>query len=146
MNTDKPDKTAQKQFRAVYAPIMVRSQNDQDWKPTLSLMDSGNTLSFCCISQTKHKELGLTLCPTNTTGQAAAKQKLSIIGVSETLEIRFASIEQNFYITPLVVQYLNSPLNLGAKFNFEHGIVPQKPMNCPDSPGGKANYMEYETM
>ena len=69
-------------------------------------MDSGNTLSF---SQANHAELGLTARHANAMGQAAAAQKLSIIGVSETLELKFASIDKIFHVTPLVVQYLNSP-------------------------------------
>ena len=120
---DKPSK----QYRVVYAPTLIKSKTNSSWTPTLSLMDSGNMLTYVCISQQKHEEMGLSHRATNATGRAAASQSLTIIGISEPLELRFASIDKIFYISPLVVQYLNSPLNLGSKFNFDHNISPQVP-------------------
>ena len=133
----KPDK----QYRAVYAPVMIRSQTNSSWTPTLSLMDSGNTLTFACISQKKHEEMGLSHRATNATGRAATAQSLSIVGISEPLELKFASMNKTFIINPLVVQYLNSPLNLGSKFNFDNDISPQVPMSCSQSTEGRANFM-----
>ena len=105
----------------------------------MALLDSGNLLQFAVISEDLHATLNAKLTSTNIKGNSANQQTLNILGISEKILIHFPHSGNQIQFQPLVIRALASHLNLGAKFNFEHSLVPQKVLTVK---GIKGNYYQ----
>ena len=91
----------------------------------MALPELGNLLAHAAIDANFHNMLEIPLEDTKIIAQAANKQALEILGVSQGICIRFPNITKMFLIKPLVVRNLSCHLNLGAQFNFKTGLIPQ---------------------
>lgn len=111
-------------YSNMFAPVLL------EWgvnnKQTIALLDSGNLLQFAAISEDLHVILNGKLIPTKIKGKSSNQQTLDILGISEKISIRFPHSDNKIQFQPLVIRALASHLNLGAKFNFEHSLIPQK--------------------
>ena len=96
-----------------------------------TLVDSGNLFGTIC-SEKLAKQLKLSITPCSLkAGTAVAGQQVIVLGRAKPFFIQLENIKESLLISPIVVQNLSHPLNLGehflrqnkAKLTFNKGTV-----------------------
>ena len=108
----------------------------------MALPDSGNLLTHTVINAEFHKHLGVSVENTKLQARTANQQILEVQGVSKGIYLKLPNISKIFFMKPLVVHDLSCNINLGAQFNFETGLIPQKVMQ--DKDGRRTNFSELD--
>ncbi len=127
----------------MFAPIVIGKRDGEYEHVTMALLDSGNLLQQPAINAKLHQTLEVGVVQTNVVARGANQLAIGIRGISEGIYIKFPNIPTSFFVRPLVVENLASPLNLGSKFNFEFMLTPQlveKDMRT----GVKSNHYELQ--
>ncbi len=127
----------------MFAPIIIGKRDGEYEHVTMALLDSGNLLQQPAINAKLHQTLGVGVVQTNVVARGANQLSIGIKGISEGIYLRFPNIRTSFFVRPLVVENLASPLNLGSKFNFEFMLTPQL-VEQDRRTGVKSNHYELQ--
>ena len=127
----------------MFAPIIIGKRDGEYEHVTMALLDSGNLLQQPAINAKLHQTLGVGVVQTNVVARGANQLSIGIKGISEGIYLRFPNIRTSFFVRPLVVENLASPLNLGSKFNFEFMLTPQL-VEQNRQTGVKSNHYELQ--
>ncbi len=127
----------------MFAPIIIGKRDGEYEHVTMALLDSGNLLQQPAINAKLHQTLGVGVVQTNVVARGANQLSIGIKGISEGIYLRFPNIRTSFFVRPLVVENLASPLNLGSKFNFEFMLTPQL-VEQNRRTGVKSNHYELQ--
>ena len=102
----------------MFAPVIIGKHDGEYEHITMALLDSGNLLQQPAINAKLHQTLGVGVVKTNVVARGANQLSIGIKGISEGIYLKFPNIQTSFFVRPLVVENLASPLNLGSKFNL----------------------------
>ena len=108
----------------------------------MALPDSGNLLTHTVINTEFHKRLGVPVENTKLRTRTANRQILEVQGVSKGIYLKLPNISKIFFVKLLVVHNLSCDIDLGAQFNFETGLIPQKVME--DEGGRRTSFSELD--
>ena len=127
----------------MFAPIIIGKRDGEYEHVTMALLDSGNLLQQPAINAKLHQTLEVGVVQTNVVARGANQLAIGIRGISKGIYIKFPNIPTSFFVRPLVVENLASPLNLGSKFNFEFMLTPQL-VEKDRRTGVKSNHYELQ--
>ena len=113
--------------RHISLPAMVKGQ--KGLVKTKCIVDTGNTLNgSCAINSEFHRKLGIGFqkIQKKSIGTAKKAAQLTLLGISNPIEVKFEGISTKFLVSPRVIEDLHADLNLsnlflkkvGAKMDF----------------------------
>ena len=103
--------------RRISLPAMVKGQ--KGLVKTKCIVDTGNTLNgSCAISSEFHRKLGIGFqkIQKKSIGTAKKAAQLTLLGISNPIEVKFEGISTKFLVKPRVIEDLHADLNLSNLF------------------------------